>query len=310
MMSQPANKNTDPWFAIRIATTAQAEERLTADLDALGFSASEVRERPEGNELVIYVQATDMALARSRSQALTASLAELAERRGEQRDFLEVSVVEVASEDWTENWKKHFPRMPVGERLEILPPWEDPASAANGRTVVVINPGLAFGTGHHETTALCLVAVDRWVQPGYTVADIGCGSGILALAAAKLGAVRVEAVDIDPEAIDAAKENAVINGIGNRVRFSVADGPPDCTQSSDKDRFDLVLANIYAEKLVTMRDALTACVKPGGRLVLSGIESARRILVEDAFARSGWPIEVEWQRGEWVTVALVNRQIP
>ena len=124
------------------------------------------------------------------------------------------------------------------------------------------------------------------------------------IAALKLGADYAHAVDIDPEAIEAAEENAERNIIGDRIKFFVSDGPPDCAQNSGIEPFDLVFANIYAEKLVDMSEALTVCVKNGGRLVLSGIESVRRNLVEDAFARNGLPLEMEWQRGEWVTLAF------
>jgi ribosomal protein L11 methyltransferase len=306
-MSQPTKEKPDSWFAITIPAPEDSEESLTADLDELGFSSSEVREVPDGVELVIYVQVRDMSEARRQTDCLIAQLLERRVVSGAEppaSDSIEALIVEVPSEDWTENWKKHFERMPIGERLEILPPWEDPASVGPGRTAVVINPGLAFGTGRHETTALCLEAVDRWAGPGLRVADVGCGSGILAIAALKLGADYAHAVDIDPEAVEAAEENAERNIVEDRIEFFVSDGPPNCAQNSGIEPFDLVFANIYAEKLVDMSEALTACVKSGGRLVLSGIESVRRNLVEDAFARNGLPLEVEWQRGEWVTLAF------
>lgn len=306
-MSQLEKEKPDSWFAITIPAPGGSEESLTADLFELGFTSSEVRDGPDGVELVIYVQVGDMSEARRQADGLTAQLlAQRAESGSEvsAADSIEALIVEVPSEDWTENWKKHFERMPVGRRLEILPPWEDPTIVEAGRTAVVINPGLAFGTGHHETTALCLEAVDLWAGPGMRVADIGCGSGILAIAALKLGADYAHAVDIDPEAIEAAEENAERNIIGDRIKFFVSDGPPDCAQNSGIEPFDLVFANIYAEKLVDMSEALTVCVKNGGRLVLSGIESVRRNLVEDAFARNGLPLEMEWQRGEWVTLAF------
>jgi ribosomal protein L11 methyltransferase len=307
MMSQVTKENSDPWFAITIPAAAGAEESLTADLFELGFSASEVRESPDGVELVIYVQVPNMSEARRRADEVGAGLIERSVERGAARPAtgqVEATIAEVPSEDWTENWKKHFERMPVGRRLEILPPWEDPASVEPGRTAVVINPGLAFGTGRHETTALCLEAADLWAAPGMRVADIGCGSGILAIAALKLGADYAHAVDNDPVAVEAAEENAERNGVGDRINFFVADGPPDCAQNSGIEPFDLVFANIYAEKLVDMSEGLTVCVKSGGRLILSGIESARRNLVEDAFGRNDLPLEMEWQRGEWVTLAF------
>lgn len=307
MMSQLSKEKSDPWFAITIPTAVDSEESLTADLDELGFSASEVREGPDGVELVIYVQVRDMSEARRRADEVGAGLIERRLERGDAvpaTGSIEATIAEIPSEDWTENWKKHFERMPVGRRLEILPPWEDPTSVGPGRTAVVINPGLAFGTGRHETTALCLEAADRWAGPGQRVADIGCGSGILAIAALKLGADYAHAVDNDPEAVEAAEENAERNDVGDRIKFFVADGPPDCALNSGIEPFDLVFANIYAEKLVDMSEGLTACVKKGGRLVLSGIESVRRNLVEDAFARIGLPLEMEWERGEWVTLAF------
>lgn len=183
------------------------------------------------------------------------------------------------SGDWEEGWKKNFDTLHISERLVITPPWKPLPGA------VVIEPGNAFGTGDHPTTRACLRAVDRYATPGATLLDVGCGSGILALAAARLG-MCAEGVDIDPEAVASAQNAARENGLD--VPFSAKDlrdvpGP-----------YDLVVANLYAEVIAELAPQLR---RLSSRFAFAGILSDRAKLVKDAFADLGPPqeeVETDW----------------
>ncbi len=179
-----------------------------------------------------------------------------------------------------------------------------PSEATSDAAVIsiVINPAMAFGTGHHETTAGCLELIEELLREGDRVADIGCGSGILSIAAAKLGASRVRAFDIDEEALNATRDNAVTNGVAHLI--DVADADDTRRSTYETEDFDLVVANIVAETLIELRGALTSCVNDGGHLLLSGIERKRLPLVEKAFIDSSWRLSRERPAGEWASIAL------
>jgi ribosomal protein L11 methyltransferase len=212
--------------------------------------------------------------------------------------YQEPSLVTITEEDWSNNWKEHFKPVRVGNRLVIKPTWEDfPAVAED--IVLELDPGMAFGTGTHPTTRLCLVALEQiatlLAESGtvWRALDVGTGSGILSMAAAKLGAVTVTAIDIDPEAVRVAGENCALNGVADRV--AVSDRP----LSEIFDRFGLVLANILAEDLVRMAAALTACLDQNGFLVLSGILIEKEPLVIEGFAARGLVLHDVAREDEW-----------
>ena len=189
-------------------------------------------------------------------------------------------VAEVRNEDWAEGWKQHFPVVKIGRRLVIRPSWEEYVPAAED-VVLVLDPGMAFGTGTHGTTRLCLDALaarfDR-PDPPRRVLDVGTGSGILAMAAAALGAEQVLACDIDPESCRIATENVRNNRLQQQV---VVTGEPLETLEGG---FDLVLANILAEENIRLAKELVSRLRPGGQLVLSGILLEKEDLVVAAFA--------------------------
>lgn len=217
------------------------------------------------------------------------------------------TITPVRSEDWSTSWKVHFKPLRVGARLLIVPTWEDAASQP-GDLVMRIDPGMAFGTGGHETTRLCLELLEKTMDAdGQAVApsllDLGTGSGILAMAASLLGAGRILALDIDPEAVIVARENLALNDLADKV---------DCGTSpleSLDERFDIILANILAEELVRLAPDLAARLNPGGSLILSGILAEKEDFVRLGFA--GQPLRyVETNKaGEWVAM-LYQGAIP
>lgn len=212
----------------------------------------------------------------------------------------EPSFREILEEDWSLAWKKNYLPLRIGRRLVIVPSWLE-VELAPGDVPVRLDPGMAFGTGMHPTTQLCLQAVEELVLPGIDVIDLGCGSGILSIAAAHLGAGNVTAVDIDPDAIRIARENIRENNVADRIRVaqgSLADlleGRFGVTSAR------LVLANILARVLVQMlAGGLANLVLPGGHLILSGILLEQSETVEKALADAGLQLKERRPFDDWI----------
>ncbi|HJC07982.1 MAG TPA: 50S ribosomal protein L11 methyltransferase [Candidatus Gemmiger stercorigallinarum] len=200
----------------------------------------------------------------------------------------------VQQEDWQNAWKKYYHAMDIGSRLAIVPGWE---SYDTDRIRITMDPGLAFGTGTHETTALCLELLDSLVQGGERVLDVGTGSGILAIAALKLGAREADGVDIDPMCVRTAGENAERNGVDGRFRVLVGD-------LSDKAEgvYDIITANIVAAAILSLAPAVPALMAPGAKFICSGIIDERKDEVLAGLQASGLrPVEIKEKRG-WVCI--------
>jgi ribosomal protein L11 methyltransferase len=201
--------------------------------------------------------------------------------------------------DWAEAWKAHFPVMRVGRRIVIKPTWRD-HEPRPGDVVLDLDPGMAFGTGLHPTTRLCLAGVesaaDRGLLDGARVLDVGCGSGILAIAAAKLGAGSVLGVDTDPIAVEATIANAARNGLSDHIAAHAGSLP-----SGEVD-FDLVLANLIASLLIALAVPLRDELRPGGTLLASGIFEDREPDVRAAFEAVGLAVTTRTVEGEWVAL--------
>jgi ribosomal protein L11 methyltransferase len=206
---------------------------------------------------------------------------------------------EVAEADWSAEWKKNYRPLRVGRRLMIVPSWME-EKPAEGGLVLRIDPGMAFGTGMHPTTQLCLEALEERITPGMDVIDLGCGSGILAIAALRLGAGRAEGWDVDPEAVHVARENAVINGV--ETRFTARIGSLADLLGGNRSA-PVVAANILAGVLQLMlKDSLALTVRPGGCLILSGILLDQSAVVEDAIAESGLHLSEKKTREDWAAL--------
>lgn len=208
------------------------------------------------------------------------------------RDLPANSVEDLAERKWEREWLQDFHPMRFGDRLWVSP--NEMAVNASDAIIVRLDPGLAFGTGTHETTALCLEWLDRADIKGEHVLDVGCGSGILAIAALKLGATSVDGVDIDPQALSASRQNADNNGVGDTLRLSV-----DLEDFAGE--YEIVLANILSGTLIELAEELSKRTVHGGALVLSGILSSQTDVVADEFAR-WFALEPPAIKNEWARI--------
>lgn len=204
----------------------------------------------------------------------------------------------VADREWTRVWEDQFHPLQMGERLWICPSWTPPPDpdAVN----IMLDPGLAFGTGTHPTTAMCLRALDAGIDPGMRVVDYGCGSGILGIAAARLGAIAVLAVDNDPQAITATRDNAARNQVPDTCLSTVLTG--DVVIDAWAESAEWVVANILAGPLVSLAPQLTALMAPGGRLLLAGLLADQANEVIEAYAPTVG-LKVVDQQDDWVLLA-------
>lgn len=207
-------------------------------------------------------------------------------------------IEEKDDEDWANNWKKYYKPLEIGEKLAIVPEWEDYDN--NERIVIKINPGMAFGTGTHESTYMCLELLERYVKKDDEIFDIGCGSGILAIAGIKLGAKRALAVDTDDKCIDASHENAGLNNLEDKMEIKKGN-----LLDVVKGRADLIVSNIIAEIIVDEIKNLKNHMDEGGIFITSGIIKERRQMVIDALEENGFEIIDELKKNNWV--AIVGR---
>lgn len=208
-------------------------------------------------------------------------------------------------EDWATSWQKYYKPMSVGERLYIVPEWEKGEPVPAGRTPLYLNPGLIFGTGSHASTRLCLEGVETYVRPGGRVLDLGCGSGILSIAALRLGAVSAKAVDIDEKCLTVAYENAALNGIGkNRYTVLVGDVLSDgALREKLGGGYDVVVANIVADVIMGLAPMVRQFLKPGGLFLCSGIIDTRAEEVAESLRQNGWEIEKTRSGEGWFSYA-------
>lgn len=216
---------------------------------------------------------------------------------------LDITVSESDDKDWENNWKQYFHPLSIGEKFLICPSWEK--IPGEGRTVIEIDPACSFGTGRHETTALCLEELEKQDIAGKDVLDMGCGSGILGIAALKLGAKHVDAVDIDMVATRIAGENAEKNGIPEGVMDIycgniLTDGT--LCESLAQNSYSLILANIVADIISDMLPFFARCLDAQGHMICSGIISPRRDFVVDALGKAGFVIESVREKNEWVAI--------
>ncbi len=218
-------------------------------------------------------------------------------------DFVSFGTLEctrriVEGDDWIEIWKKHFRPLHIGEKIVVCPEWIKYEKQPDEQ-VVLLDSNMAFGTGEHETTSMCLKLLQEYITPQSVCVDVGCGSGILGISAVKLGAKFAYLTDIDDIAVKSATHNSEINGVSDRIKVVRSDLLGDAEINAD-----LVFANITAEILCRLAPSVTSHLKRGGTLVLSGIIESRLDMVLDAFSAQGLKLEKQLKEGEWFALSF------
>jgi ribosomal protein L11 methyltransferase len=311
-------------MALSILTTTMGAEAVTGMLMDMGINGAMIEDRadvflnqrPEGQWDII-----DEAIADSMGEGVKVTAyvplderapetagairLRLEELRGMDLGFdpgeLTMDTGAVDEEDWASNWKAHFHPLRLGKNIVIKPTWRE-YGALPGDLVIEIDPGMAFGTGSHETTAMLADLIERYVKPGAHAADIGTGSGILALCAAMMGAERVIAADNDPVALRAASENARLNRLEGRVQVVESD-----LLASVSGKYDVIIANIITDVIISMAGQAADKLKPRGVFMASGITNARVDEVRGALERAGFCTDTIISRGEWSAFAAQRR---
>ena len=210
---------------------------------------------------------------------------------------LEVQLQNVSEEDWSTSWKKYYHPIQVSDRLTICPSWEEYEKKSPDEIVLRMDPGMAFGTGTHDTTLLCLRALQAALTPEKSVLDVGTGSGILAIGAALLGAGEVYGCDIDENSVRIAGENAALNGVGERITFRQGDLARDVDG-----QYDVVTANIVADIILRLIDDIPRVMKPGGTFIASGIIEEREDEILQKLAASGFSVLDCRRSGGWSAI--------
>jgi ribosomal protein L11 methyltransferase len=298
---------TSGYSRVAIITSFEAEDAVAALLERLFQSAPSIYTDIEKQHSVvmIYAPETQSTLWQTGPE-LERGLKQL-EQCGLNIGAGKIVIKRVRREDWSESWKKHFRTIEVGSGLMIKPSWSR-EKPKNGQALVVLDPGLSFGTGQHATTAFCLKQIVR-ARP-YTdrsLLDVGCGSGILAISAAKLGYGRVDAFDFDPVAVRVARKNCRDNAVESVVHPTRQDLRKLPLQTRKK--YDLICANLTSDLLVSERDRILARLARSGTLILAGILATEFPAVQKCYENSGLHLrntrtEREWQSGAFVMKCL------
>ncbi|MDO4568128.1 MAG: 50S ribosomal protein L11 methyltransferase [Clostridia bacterium] len=318
------------WKKVSIYTAHDAIDIVLGMLSRLGITQVEINEGIDAVESYLrdaapfWDYADPGEIVRERVPSVTAYIAELPENEeliasiapaaealreldlGIDLGELKVVCESVAEEDWANNWKTYYKPMDIGARLTICPSWEE--CDAGSRTVLKLDPGMAFGTGSHQTTQLCLELIDEHVAEGAEVLDLGCGSGILSIAALLLGAKSALAVDIDPIVSGIARENALMNGIGDEYEIVIGNVLDDAALQARiaRRRYDVITANIVASVIIPLSPIASMWLKPEGVFIASGIILDRLEEVRAAIRQAGLAIMSERVSGEWAAIAAVR----
>jgi ribosomal protein L11 methyltransferase len=294
---------SNSWWEIKIECVADLEESVFWRLSEFGCKGMSTQQR--GNEILIAAYISQAQVKLLEVSDLSLQFEEDARGIGCVLPVTKCSLID--EEDWSSSWKQHWQPQPIGDRLLINPAWIEPPTDSD-RIILTLDPGVAFGTGTHATTQLCLEALEMRLQPGsnLTIADIGCGSGILSTAALLLGAHQVYAVDNDPLAVKATGENRALNLI-QAEKLIVDLGSIDRLQAMIPEPVDGFVCNILADVIMELAPSMAALVKPKGWAILSGILSSQAADVSTVMEKQGWIVGTVWNRQEWSCINLKHK---
>lgn len=303
------------WYELSVEVDAEAVEAVSELFGRFGYNEGVAIDEPyvqeeDGDNLeivtdrpyLIRTYVADSDYSDEKIEQLKHGLHQL----GRMRTVGALAVSPLKEEDWANAWKDHFQVHHIGDRVVIRPPWHT-YEPGDGEVVVELDPGMAFGTGLHPSTRLSVLGVEEVVQTGDCILDVGTGSGILAIAAIKLGAVHADTVDVETVAVEATADNSRRNDVAERVRVehgSAGKGEPFSDQYGT---YDVVFANIIARILVEIAEGVVAAAKPDGYLVLAGIIESREQDVTDVYSRLGADVVTRRQAEDWISLVLRKR---
>ncbi len=304
MSSEPISAE---WLELSVQVDHEAVEPVTELFARYGYNEGVVIEEPftqepDGDNLAVDLSRPVMVRTFVSAADVPDSTVDKIRRAlwhlGQMRSIGDLVIEPRREEDWANAWKEHYQPIRVGRQVVVRPPWQDYEPIGED-IVIELDPGMAFGTGTHPSTRLCLLGLEDEIKPGDRVFDIGTGSGILAIAAAKLGAKHIDAIDIEPIAVRSTRENAERNG----VEINVAQGSCGPDQPF-MGAYDLVLANIIARILIDIADCVAGSVKAGGTLILAGIIESREPAVRAAYETLGLAFVRRAQVEDWVSLVM------
>ncbi len=316
------------WLKVTIYTSSEGIEPLTGVLYQVGVTGVEIEDeadfydflennkqywdyvdedlkRQKHKETSVNVYVSDNAAGHETLLEIKRQVSELKKRDTENLfGRLEVELDNVSEEDWANNWKRFFHPIEVGEKVLIKPEWED-LKEETDRIVFNVNPGMSFGSGTHHTTQLCIEALEEYIDKDTKMLDLGCGSGILSIIGMMLGAAEATAVDIDPNAVDIAYENAERNGV-TRDNYHVFAGDVTCDTALmgklGEKKYDVVVANIVADVIIAVSPAAAELVADDGVYITSGIIEDRIDDVKNALETCGFNIIAVNRRADWASI--------
>ncbi|HPI72600.1 MAG TPA: 50S ribosomal protein L11 methyltransferase [bacterium] len=280
-------KNTCDWLSVAVPVTEATLDLMLAYLYELG--ADGIVEQTGRLEAFFPISMSGV------EEKIRARLQTFRDQ-GFAADPDKIAVQRIPNQDWNREWKKNYHSLRIGRRLLVHPSWE-PVPAGAPDCVIQIDPEMAFGTGTHATTQLCLRLLEECIRPGDRVLDIGTGTGILAIAAVKLGAESVHAFDVDAVAVETAARNAAANGVASAVHISVAE---PSTFLLPPHRFDWVVANINRDQIVRMLPWLQSVFNYSVGIILSGLIVEEEALILEELARWRWEVSAVYHQQEWL----------
>ncbi|WP_418747040.1 50S ribosomal protein L11 methyltransferase [Frisingicoccus sp.] len=310
------------WNKYRLATTTEAVDLISYTLAEMGIEGIEIEDKVPLSEedkkrmfidLLPDLEEDDgkayISFYIEPEKDHDSTLEEVQAAVRELADFVDIGEAAIEKSqtediDWMNNWKKYWKPFKVDEHIIIKPTWETVEDVPEDTLVVELDPGTAFGTGTHHTTRLCITQLKKYMQPGQSILDVGCGSGILSIIALLLGAKEASATDVDVHAVEAALENAGVNGIQSDV-YTVLTGDvisdEDFRHRVGEHKFDMVLANIFAEIIIPLSGVVKEMMRPGALFITSGIIDEREEDVRKALTENGFEIMEVTHSGGWVS---------
>ncbi len=310
------------WNKYRLATTTEAVDLISYTLAEMGIEGIEIEDKVPLSEedkkrmfidLLPDLEEDDgkayISFYIEPEKDHDSTLEEVQAAVRELADFVDIGEAAIEKSqtediDWMNNWKKYWKPFKVDEHIIIKPTWETVGDVPEDTLVVELDPGTAFGTGTHHTTRLCITQLKKYMQPGQSILDVGCGSGILSIIALLLGAKEASATDVDVHAVEAALENAGVNGIQSDV-YTVLTGDvisdEDFRHRVGEHKFDMVLANIFAEIIIPLSGVVKEMMRPGALFITSGIIDEREEDVRKALTENGFEIMEVTHSGGWVS---------